>query len=74
MNLVAAKSLFLKTFIGCLIAAAGLGVVTILVENSSDLTWKALFTILLVALHCMLSFGFFLNNEKEETFKSLRFY
>ena len=74
MNLQKLKNLFLKSLIGCLIAAAMLAVVTVIVGHFNDVFFKALFTILLVALHCLISFGFIVNNEKEETFDSLAFF
>jgi len=74
MNLAKLKSLFLRTLIGCLIAAAALAVVTVLVGKFSDVLGKALFTILLVAIHSLISFGFISNNEKQDTFNSLTFF
>ena len=74
MKLEKLKSLFLKILIGCLIAAAGLAVVTVLVGHFNDMLDRALFTILLVAAHSLVSFSFILNNEKEETFDSLTFF
>jgi hypothetical protein len=74
MKLAKAKSLFLKALIGCLIAAAVLAVVTVLVGRFNDLLAKALFTILLIAIHCLMSFAFISNNEQQETFESLTFF
>ncbi|MEK7059283.1 MAG: hypothetical protein AAB971_00810 [Patescibacteria group bacterium] len=71
MKLQNFKSLFLKSLIGCLIAAAALAVVTILIGQFNDICAKALFTILLIALHCLVSFSFIVNNEKQDTFDSL---
>jgi phosphatidylserine synthase len=71
MNLEKTKSLFLKSMIGCLVAAAVLAVATILAGQFNDVSARALFTIVLVAIHCLVSFGFILNNEKQETFESL---
>lgn len=65
------KNLFLKSLIGCLVAAAGLAVVTVLIGEFNDICAKALFTILLIALHSLISFSFITNNEKQETFDSL---
>lgn len=74
MHLEKLKSLFLRALIGCLIAAASLAVVTILAGQFNDISGKALFTILLIALHCLVSFSFIVNNEKQETFESLNFF
>ena len=74
MDLHKLKSVFLKTMIGCLVAAALLAVTTILIGQFSDVAGKALFTIVIIALHCLISFGFILNNEKQETFENLEFF
>ncbi len=74
MNLTKSKSLFLKILISCLIAAAALAVVTVLIGSFNDILTKALFTILLVALHSLISIGFITNNEKQDTFESLAFF
>jgi hypothetical protein len=74
MRLQQLKSLFLKTLIGCLVAAAGLAVVTILAGQFNDLSGKALVTILIIAIHALVSFGFIVNNEKQETFENLNFF
>lgn len=59
------KNLFLKILIGCLIAAAALAVVAVLVGKFNDTFGKALFTILLVAAHSLASFGVISNNERQ---------
>ena len=74
MSLDKVKSLFLKSLIACLVAAAGLAVVSVLIGSFNDVCIKALATIALVAAHCLLSFGFIVNNEKQETFDSLTFF
>ena len=74
MKLDNIKNLFLRVMLGCLIAAAALAVVTILLGSFNDLAAKALWTIMLVALHCLVSFGFIVNNEKQETFENLEFF
>jgi hypothetical protein len=68
------KSIFLKVMLGCLIAAAGVGVVTVLIGHFNSVAEDALWTIVLVAVHCLVSFGFIVNNEKEDTFDSLEFF
>jgi hypothetical protein len=71
MNLEKVKSLFLKILIGCLIAASAIAVITVLVGHFNDTLEKALLTILLIAIHSLVSFSFIINNEKQETFESL---
>ncbi len=74
MNLDKIKSYFLKTMIGCLVAAAAIAVVTVLSGQFNDVTSKALSTIVLIALHSLISFSFIVNNEKQKTFDSLTFF
>jgi hypothetical protein len=74
MNLTEIKSLFSKVLIGCLVAAAGLAVVTVLIGKFNDVLSNALFTILLVAVHTLVSISFITNNEKQDTFESLTFF
>lgn len=68
------KNTFLKILIGCLVAAAALAVAVVLAGHFNSLLQKALFTIVLVALHALISFGFILNNERQATFDSLPFF
>lgn len=74
MNLQKVKRLFFQIMIGCLIAAAGIAVVTVLAGSFNELLGKALFTIVLIAVHALISFGFISNNEKQETFENLSFF
>jgi hypothetical protein len=74
MDLAKIKSVFLKIMIGCLVAAAGLAVVTVLAGSFNDVLGKALFTIVLVAIHSLISFEFITNNEKQSTFENLSFF
>jgi len=60
--------------IGCLIAAAALAVVTVLIGEFNEVLGRSLFTIALIALHCFISFSFIVNNEKQKTFDSLTFF
>lgn len=71
MNFTKIKSIFFKTLIGCLFAAATLGVVTVLIGKFNDVAEKALFTILIIAIHALVSLTFIENNEKQSTFESL---
>lgn len=74
MDLLKIKNLFLKVLIACLIAAGSLAVITVLVGKFSDTLSKALFTILIVAIHSLISFSFITNNEKQDTFENLSFF
>jgi hypothetical protein len=74
MNLSKIKNVFLRILIGCLVAAALLAVVTVLVGTFNDILGKALTTIMLIALHSLVSFSFITNNEKQDTFENLSFF
>ena len=74
MSLEKIKSIFLKALIACLVAAAVLAVVTVLVGHFNDILEKALFTIVLIGVHSLVSFGFIVNNEQQETFDNLSFF
>lgn len=74
MQMEKIKSIFLKSLIGCLVAAAAIAVITVISGQFNDVMAMALYTILLIAIHCLVSFGFIVNNEKQETFESLAFF
>ncbi len=74
MNLAKIKNLFLKTLIACLVAAASVAVVTLLIGKFSDVSEKAIFTILSIAVHALIGIAFIENNERQETFESLEFF
>lgn len=68
------KRLFLQILVGCLVAAGALSVVTVLAGSFNDVFFKALMTILIVAVHSLVSFGFILNNEKKKTADNLEIF
>jgi hypothetical protein len=68
------KRVFLQILIGCLVAAGLLCVVTVLVGSFNDIFAKALFTILLIAVHSLVSFGFITNKERQKTRDNLEFF
>ncbi len=74
MNFEKFKRTFLQILVGCLIAAAGLSVVTVLVGEFNEVFGKALATILLIAVHSLISFGFIVNNEKRKTIENLEIF
>lgn len=74
MNLQSIKRVFFQIMIGCLIAAAGLAVVTVLAGSFNEVLGKALATIALIATHSLISFGFISNNERQETFENFAFF
>ena len=74
MNLTEIRSLFFKLLIGCLIAAAALAVTTVLLGSFNEVCRKALFTILLVALHALVGISFITTNEKQDSPDGLVFF
>lgn len=74
MNFESAKRFFFKILIACLVAAASLAVVTILVGHFSDTLEKALLTIFLIAAHALISFGFISTNEKQDVLEDLKIF
>lgn len=68
------KRFFLQTLIGCLIAAALLSVVTVLAGQFNDTFAKALLTLLVIAVHSLVSFGFILNHEKQPNVENLELF
>jgi hypothetical protein len=71
MNFVKIKNIFLKVMICCLVAAATVAVVTVLIGKFDDILERSLFTILMVAVHALISFGFISNNKKQVESKNL---
>lgn len=74
MDLAKIKSVFLKIMIGCLVAAAGLAVVTVLVGEFNDVLSKSLMTILIIAIHSLVSFEFIDRSERQKTAENLNFF
>ncbi len=74
MNLAKFKSIFLRIMIGCLVAAGMLAVVTVLTGQFNEVFAKSLFTILLIALHALVSFGYIDISEKKTSVNDLTFF
>ncbi len=74
MNLSVLKTVFFKVLIACLIAAATLGVVSVLMGSFNDTFSKAMMTLLLVALHALAGFGFITKNEETGVLNDLPFF
>ncbi|HSW80684.1 MAG TPA: hypothetical protein VLG47_07945 [Candidatus Saccharimonadales bacterium] len=74
MDLPKIKNIFFKTLIVCLIAAAGVAVVTLLIGKFNDVSEKAIWTILAIATHALIGIAFITSNEKQETFDNLEFF
>ncbi len=67
MSFEKTKRIFLQILIGCLIAAALLSVVTVLVGRFDEVFVKAIVTLVLIAVHSLVGLGFIVNNEKQKT-------
>jgi len=65
------KRVFLQILIGCLVAAAAIAVISVLIGKFNDVLGKALFTLLIIAVHSLLSFGFIVSNEKRKASENL---
>jgi hypothetical protein len=72
------KNIIIKILIGCLIAAAALAVVTVLIGGLSDIMGKALMTLALVAIHAIAALGYIstndVKNEEELSFFTNTFF
>lgn len=60
------KRTFLQILLGCLLAAAAVAVITVLIGSFNDTLGKALGTIGMVALHALLSFGYLAGAAKRD--------
>jgi hypothetical protein len=58
------KRSFFQILIGCLLGAAAIAVIAVLVGSFNDTLARALGTIAMVALHAILSFGYITETEK----------
>ena len=61
------KRSFFEILIGCLVGAAGIAVVAVLVGSFNDTLGRALGTIAMVALHAVFGFGYLTETEKRNT-------
>lgn len=60
------KRSFFQVLIGCLLGAAAIAVVAVLVGSFNDILGRALGTIAVVALHALLSFSYINETEKHD--------
>src|SRR5689334_20110910 len=74
MDLAKLKNYFLKIMIGCLVASGVIAVVTVLTGHFNEIFGKSLITILLIAIHALVSFGYIDLNEKNESVNDLTFF
>ena len=68
------KRTFLQIMIGCLVAFAVVAVVAVLSGGFSDVLGKSLLTILVVASHSLLAFGFAWSEERKKTRDNLEIF
>lgn len=74
MDLSKLKNYFLKIMIGCLVAAGVIAVTTVLTGHFNEIFGKSLLTILLIAIHALVSFGYIDLNEKNKSVNDLTFF
>ncbi len=74
MDLKKVKRLFLQILIACLVAAALVAVFAVLKGSFNNILGKALLTIVLVAVHSLISFSLIVNNERQDSFEKLTFF
>lgn len=60
------KRSFFQVLIGCLLGAAAIAVIAVLIGSFSDILGRALGTIAVVALHALLAFGYINETEKHD--------
>lgn len=68
------KNLVIKILIGCLVAAAALAVVAVLVGGLSDILWRAIVTLILVAGHAVAALTYISTSEHSEGKEELGFF
>lgn len=68
------KQVFLQVLIGCLVSAAAIAVLAVLIGEFNEILAKALFTILVVAGHSLATFGFVFNRQQNDSSSDLSFF
>lgn len=68
------KKLAINTMIGSLIGAAAIAVIAVLAGEFNDILGKALFTLLIVAVHAIVSLGFLDNKDKSQDDSGLKIF
>lgn len=66
------KRTFFQILIGCLVAAAAIAVIAVLLGSFNEILGKALSTIVAVAAHAAISFGYIAETEKRNRRESRR--
>ena len=68
------KKFFLFNLIGSLIISAIVAVITVLFFEFNEITGRVFFTLLMVAIHSIISLTFIWNDERQHTFETLSFF
>lgn len=68
------KKYFIFTFIGSLIIAAIVAVVTVLTGQINEVTWRVFSTLFMVVIHSLVSLLFIWDDSKRNTFNRLSFF
>lgn len=74
VNFAQLKKFFLGCFIGSLIVAALVAVVTVLIGEFNDVTAKVFLTLSMVVLHALASLLFIWDDARRDTFENLAFF
>ena len=68
------KTFFLYTFIGALIVAALVAVITVLIGQFNEVTWRVFFTLFIVIAHALVCLAFIWDDTRRNTFDRLAFF
>jgi hypothetical protein len=74
INFLQLKKFFIFTFIGSLIVAALVAVVTVLFGQFNDVTTKVFATLFMVVAHSLISLAFIWDDSRRNTFNKLAFF
>ena len=68
------KKFFLYILIGSLIVSALVAVVVLILGQFNEITMRVFITLLMVVVHSLISLGFIMGDERQNTFESLVFF
>lgn len=68
------KKFFLFNLIATLIISALVAVITVIIGKFNEITWRVLFTLLMVVIHSLVSLAFIWDDERQNTFERLAFF
>ncbi len=68
------KKFFLFNLIGGLVISSLVAVITIIIGEFNEITWRVLLTLLMVIIHSLVSLAFIWDDTKHDTFNRLTFF